>query len=247
MIKFKLSLSNHLVFENKHPLYIVISSNLYENSGKFGRCWKISFGAYRLKAVRGRFPLRSYGPALVSRLQGAAFDAVQAALLEQARDSRLLTMLGFSIAAWKLAPHDSFIGKTPQLREKNLPLVIDNLRFLVQPWIKISNLGSHLLAIACPRTGPNASTPPPCSSRRSSRPPAIPAPSTGHWNGYASEPHRVVDATTSPKRTYGCGRSAVTGSISSTAETRAITPRPNVFTDTDASECARVIIHPLAF
>ena len=33
-----------------------------------------------------------------------------------------VAMLGFSTAAWKLAPRDKFIGWTPQLREKNLPL-----------------------------------------------------------------------------------------------------------------------------
>ena len=37
-----------------------------------------------------------------------------------------LAMLGFSTAAWKLAPRDSFIGWPPELREKNLPLVVDN-------------------------------------------------------------------------------------------------------------------------
>ena len=56
-------------------------------------------------------------------------------------------MLGFSTAAWRLAPRDKFIGWTPQLREKNLPLVVDNPRFLILPWIKIPNLGSHILAI----------------------------------------------------------------------------------------------------
>ena len=58
-----------------------------------------------------------------------------------------LAMLGFSTAAWKLAPRDKFIGWTPQLREKNLPLVVDNPRFLILPWIHIPNLGSHILAI----------------------------------------------------------------------------------------------------
>ena len=47
-----------------------------------------------------------------------------------------VTMLGFSTAAWKLAPRDNFIGWTPQLREKNLPLVVDNPRFLIPPWIE---------------------------------------------------------------------------------------------------------------
>ena len=63
------------------------------------------------------------------------------------RGGRPLAMLGFSSAAWKLAPRDAFIGWTPQLREKNLPLVVDNPRFLILPRIRIPNLGSHLLAI----------------------------------------------------------------------------------------------------
>ena len=38
-------------------------------------------------------------------------------------------------------------------REKNLPLVIDNPRFLILPWIEIPNLGSHILAIVRWRLG----------------------------------------------------------------------------------------------
>ena len=63
------------------------------------------------------------------------------------RDGWPLAMLGFSTAAWKLAPRDTFIGWTRQLREKNLPFVVDNPRFLILPWINIPNLGSHILAI----------------------------------------------------------------------------------------------------
>ena len=65
------------------------------------------------------------------------------------RNGWALAMLGFSTAAWKLAPRDHFIGWTPPLREKNLPLVVDNPRFLILPWINIHNLGgcSHILAI----------------------------------------------------------------------------------------------------
>ena len=62
-------------------------------------------------------------------------------------DGRPLAMLAFSTAAWKLAPRDAFIGWTPKLCEKNLPLVVDNPRFLILSWIKIPNLGSHLLSI----------------------------------------------------------------------------------------------------
>ena len=64
-----------------------------------------------------------------------------------ARDATPLAMLGFSTAAWSLAPRDRFIGWSRQHREKNLPLVVDNPRFLILPWIHIPNLGSHILAL----------------------------------------------------------------------------------------------------
>ena len=38
---------------------------------------------------------------------------------------------------------------TPALRQKNLPLVIDNARFLILPWIRIPNLASHILSVVC--------------------------------------------------------------------------------------------------
>ena len=64
------------------------------------------------------------------------------------RDGWPLAMLGFSTAARGSSPRaDNFIGWTRQLREKNLPFVVDNPRFLILPWIKIPNLGSHILAL----------------------------------------------------------------------------------------------------
>ena len=64
-----------------------------------------------------------------------------------AADGTPLAMLGFSTAAWTLAPRDDYIGWSRQMREKNLPRVVDNPRFLILPWIHIPNLGSHILAI----------------------------------------------------------------------------------------------------
>lgn len=62
------------------------------------------------------------------------------------RHDHPIALFGFSTAAWRLAPRDRFIGWTSEQREKNLPRVIDNPRFLILPWIRIPNLGSHLLA-----------------------------------------------------------------------------------------------------
>ena len=55
-------------------------------------------------------------------------------------------MLGFGAAAWKTAPRDLFIGWSPECRQRNLPLVDNNARFLILPWIRIPNLASHILA-----------------------------------------------------------------------------------------------------
>ncbi len=76
-----------------------------------------------------------------------------------------VAMPGFSTAAWKLAARDNFIGWTPEKREKNLPLVIDNPRFLILPWIEIptsARTSSPSSADACPPTGPSAAISPPC-------------------------------------------------------------------------------------
>ena len=88
--------------------------------------------------------------AFVARYHDLGYKTLVGAQMRYAvhdRNGWPLAILGFSTAAWKLAPRDRFIGWTPQLREKNLPLVADNPRFLILPWIEIPNLGSHILAI----------------------------------------------------------------------------------------------------
>jgi hypothetical protein len=60
----------------------------------------------------------------------------------------ILALLGFSAAAWKTAPRDSFIGWDAQRRKQNLHLVVNNSRFLVLPWVQSKNLASRILALA---------------------------------------------------------------------------------------------------
>ena len=83
-----------------------------------------------------RYHYLGYKPLVGAQMRYAVHD----------RNGWPLAMLGFSTAAWKLAPRDSFIGWTPAMRQKNLPLVVDNPRFLILPWVEIPNLGSHILA-----------------------------------------------------------------------------------------------------
>ena len=146
-----------------------------------------------------------------------------------------LAMLGFSTAAWALAPRDRFIGWTPALRRKNLPMGHR------QPPLPHPALDPHPQSrIPHPRPRPPPPAPrldPPLQHhtrpRRDLRrsPPASPAASTGPPAGSASEPPRGVGDTTppgstaSPPRMSGSAPSPSTGSASSTAEQPHPSPR----------------------
>ncbi len=62
------------------------------------------------------------------------------------RDGRVLACMLFAAAAWKSAPRDRFIGWSPAVRERNLPYVTNNSRFLILPWVKVASLASHILS-----------------------------------------------------------------------------------------------------
>jgi len=54
----------------------------------------------------------------------------------------------FSSAARWLKPRDEFIGWDQESRQKNLPLVVNNSRFLILPWFSVQGLASHVLSLA---------------------------------------------------------------------------------------------------
>ena len=165
-----------------------------------------------------RYHYLGYKPLVGAQMRYAVHD----------RNGWPLAMLGFSTAAWKLAPRDSFIGWSPEMREKNLPLVVDNPRF-PDPALgrdPESRLAHPRHRAPVPAGGLDRALQhhAPCSSRPSSRRRATPAPSTAPRAGSRSEPHREEDAMTgirnepSRKRTSGCDLSARTGSERSIAE-----------------------------
>jgi hypothetical protein len=61
---------------------------------------------------------------------------------------RLVALLSFGASAWKLAGRDRFIGWQEPERQKNLPLVVNNARFLILPWIQSKGLASKILSLA---------------------------------------------------------------------------------------------------
>jgi hypothetical protein len=63
-------------------------------------------------------------------------------------DEQIIALLGFGAAAWQAAPRDDYIGWTHSQRKRHLPLVVNNARFLILPWIQVKNLASKILAMA---------------------------------------------------------------------------------------------------
>ena len=63
-------------------------------------------------------------------------------------NQQIIALLGFGAAAWQAAPRDHYIGWPHSLRKRHLPLVVNNARFLILPWVQSKNLASKILAMA---------------------------------------------------------------------------------------------------
>ena len=63
-------------------------------------------------------------------------------------NNRPIACFAWSSAPWYIGVRDRFIGWPPEVRKKNLHLIINNTRFLIFNWIKVKHLASHLLALS---------------------------------------------------------------------------------------------------
>lgn len=63
-------------------------------------------------------------------------------------NSQLIGCFAFGDAVLQLTARDQWIGWNQQQRAANLSLVINNVRFLILPWVKIRNLASKLLSLS---------------------------------------------------------------------------------------------------
>lgn len=61
--------------------------------------------------------------------------------------------LSFSAAAWRVASRDRWIGWCEGARRENLALVVCNSRFLINPFVRVSHLASHVLSRCVNRLG----------------------------------------------------------------------------------------------
>ena len=58
-----------------------------------------------------------------------------------------VAFISFGASAWRLAARERFIGWNESQRQRNLPLVVNNARFLVLPWIQSKGLASKILSL----------------------------------------------------------------------------------------------------
>jgi len=56
-----------------------------------------------------------------------------------------LSCILFGSAAWKCSSRDEFIGWNQSVREANINLLTNNMRFLILPWVKVPHLASYIL------------------------------------------------------------------------------------------------------
>jgi hypothetical protein len=58
---------------------------------------------------------------------------------------RPLACVLFGAAAWQCASRDYYLGWDSSARAQNLPLIANNTRFLILPWVHVKSLASHVL------------------------------------------------------------------------------------------------------
>jgi hypothetical protein len=61
-------------------------------------------------------------------------------------EERPVACLGWGDGSWMVRARDQWTGWTVDQLSRNRHLIINNVRFLVLPWVKVQNLASHLLS-----------------------------------------------------------------------------------------------------
>ena len=88
-----------------------------------------------VKRVLGRFHYLGFNGAVGENLQYVIGNA----------QGRRLACLVFGAAAWKCQDRDLYIGWSAEQRQRNLPLIANNTRFLILPAVGVGRLGSWIL------------------------------------------------------------------------------------------------------
>jgi hypothetical protein len=114
-------------------------------------CSLAELGEIRLVMVNGDRGKLTLWRRMLDRhpLGAGALCGAQIRYLVESAGGGLLGGLAFSSAAWRLAARDRWIGWSDETRSENLPLVVNNSRFLILPQVAVPNLASKVLGLAC--------------------------------------------------------------------------------------------------
>jgi hypothetical protein len=106
-----------------------------------------SFGSLTIEMVR-RTPDEALWDSLVDTHHYLGRPWIVGAYLKYLAylDGRLVAALGWGSAAWKVGCRDALIGWDVRTRQANLHQVVNNVRFLILPWVRVKHLASKVLA-----------------------------------------------------------------------------------------------------
>ncbi len=101
----------------------------------------------RLQAVQNRQDSRLWNE-FIHRYHYLGYQPLPGAQLRYLifSNQQPIALLGFGAAAWQVAPRDRYIGWSHEQRQRHLPLIVNNARFLILPWVQSQNLASMILA-----------------------------------------------------------------------------------------------------
>ncbi|MCD6294415.1 MAG: IS4 family transposase [Deltaproteobacteria bacterium] len=74
-------------------------------------------------------------------------------IVSGATGHKLGCLLFSASATWALAPRDEWVGWEKKHKRKLLNLIVDNTRFLIFPWVHVTNLASLALSLAAKHLG----------------------------------------------------------------------------------------------
>lgn len=66
-------------------------------------------------------------------------------------DGALVALSGFAAASLKNAARDAYIGWNERVKKRHLPFVVNNVRFLIPPHVRVPNLASRVLSLILKR------------------------------------------------------------------------------------------------
>jgi hypothetical protein len=103
------------------------------------------FGAQMRYLVYGGKGIQKTDTLLKTRYKDTLQDEFGKVYDNLIRGKHLLSAIGFAAGSWSLSSRDKFIGWNKGQREANLKYIVNNVRFLILPWVKSPNLASRIL------------------------------------------------------------------------------------------------------